>query len=428
MSRASDNPDNPANPANPANPDDSGAIVRISDGEAAHMDETHFSCGSLLVYRQLLGNISYHTIHSMCIFVEISGRLGRLLRQVFLQLKSYELDPSLQIQKTWLPIPLLGITAMAAVIIKIADYRHLKKTKKELVAVAYLNAILSSSSGLFVLDFLSKNGNIGELPIGWFLFLMSMSMLFAAIFFLKLVQPDSSEQLIFSKETAAHLERSVILNAATKVRWINAFSACPSAATSFSLLFEGIVREVLNGTQPLFGWLKALIGLPVCVAAVIGYQQTTHPKRYNNFVALMNALERAAYTYITMSAIFFVYGVYECDSRVFCFDTPSRIFLTIACLTFTLSCGAFAGMTTLVRFSESYKETLALIGKIERTPGTMRDAKNTIITQVSQTTSTCAERVSNCFQFFVAKVSECRNPPASSSSSESLSRRLLSDP
>lgn len=364
------------------------------DGEIPHaidVDGHVHSAGSVVVYRELL----FHLTDGLKIFFKTTPLIGELLHGIFERLKAYDRSPSESAQETWIGFCVMGIAAALTLSVKILNYRHAQKNPGHyLAAEDYLYSLFSCSFFYYGFDLLSGVVDISAMPISLFMLSNFIGLPMVGALFFKFASPDSSDRLICP--WAESFRPPVLSSTSVAERCLNGVKSAKDAAVSVAAFLWVVNREFHGKTVPLNFWQIEFIFLFLLVAIKIGYEMTRHPKFFQAFMASLKLFEDGALTYATLSGLFFMIAVYQCDDHSFCLDTLSRQFLTQTAFFIALAFGLFSAAMTEVRFQEHHDSTKKIITA-------MTDASETLSTYKK----TVTDGLSNCVHFFREKISRC---------------------
>lgn len=346
-----------------------GVVVAIPPADAISSFQSTSS--------SLILNAIDHFLSTFRIFLVTTALAGRWLHQLFLQLEYYNAAPSKEAQQTWLAVFIMSVTATASVGLEFLNYWYAKKNpRKYLAAQDYVFEAFSSSMVLLFLDVMSSSGQIGVLPMPWFVAITAVGVPVVTRLLYELTLPDSSDQFIFSSAQFSAFNPSRYLDARKFERVLNFIPAIvtyagPSAATLFS-----VIDREMNGekTVPLQGWEKGSISFYLLFAAFMGFELTHYPKLFQLFVAFSKLIKEGALSYLTLSALFFTYVVYHCTNRTFCADSHTREALTGVSFFIASGMGIYSAARTRFRFEENHASNLRIMAMIDSIPDKSRVA------------------------------------------------------
>ena len=363
-----------------------------------------------LTCRQLSTRAGITVAHQSIDFLKITlvttALMARWLHQLFLELNRYDLEPAKEVQQTWLGLPIVGIAVLLSVTAKILNY-----TLGEKKYVDYLHALFSSSLIYYGLDVISNEGTIGSMPLGWFVATSAIFLPLTIAFFFKWTMPDSDHELICSLTDLNELNPPRYPLASLNERRINMITALKYGVPSITTLSWSINREMHGGTVGLPTWQKVFIAMYALIAAKIGFELTEHPKFFQGFVALSKALKYGSLSYASMSGIFYMMIIYQCDNRKFCINDNAQTILTWSCFIIALTIALYAAASARFQFEKNHQVNENLIASI-------KEKKTTAVEGCGAMFQKAGSGLSNCFHFFKQKVSDCCHRDASARSSE----------
>lgn len=353
---------------------------------------TSAPAGSRMVYRDLLLPVGYHFVESLKIFLKTTALIAELLRNIFVRLDQYHRAPSKAAQNSWLGFPILGSAALLGVGAEILNCRYAKKNKGQyLAAQDYLYSLFSCVFFYYGFDLLSTDAN--KIPLSVFSIVSAMGLVMVGALFFKYASVDSSSHITCPWST---LFRPVTYVTATVTeRAFNAAKSMKDTALTIVTLMSVINRELHGKTVSMPTWQLELIPLFLIAAAKIGYMMTDHPKFFQGFTACLKLLEDGALSYATLSGIFFMLGVYQCDGKTFCLNEASRLLLTHVAFLISFATGLYSAATTAVRFEERHQSNEKMINTILALPETIREKKTIVCDAAARFFSNAKKKVSD---------------------------------
>lgn len=377
---------------------DGSAVVSISETNDLQ------TSGSLRVYRDkflnCFGISAYHTIDFLRIFFVTTALMSEWLRQLFEILAKYDRAPSEEIQKTWLGFCILGAAILLSITVKTANH-FLSHDTYFAAQDKYLFPIFSSSYIFFILQLFINENNLKNMSLIWFAVISAIGVLGATAFSLKLATPHSSDRFLVRLQDLEQLNVSRFPEASNEERIINGLSTLKTTACSFATLACTIGREVQGKTEPLPGWINALLALFMPIAGKIGFELTHHPKFYHGYFGSIKCIEDAALTYQTLSGIFALIIAYTCSDRTVCLDNASREVLSCLCFFISLSIGLYSVATTRIDFHHKHQSIEEFIDTRNRVVASTRMGCSTAFSRAKESASAyCSFLASKISSFF----------------------------
>ena len=299
-------------------------------------------------------------------YLVLQALFSDFLHTLFRVMDEYEEGPSYQTQATWIPLTIIGVSALWTTAAGYLNASYAKKNNDaHFGAEEYMATALSPPFSFFIWRLISGTDNM---PLGWFIGTSAVCWLLSLPLLLKWSPPESSNKVtyIWDDRSVAQLNLPVYSEVSVAERRLNmGLRVGKSTVYAIAALMATLRRESSGKTEELtLPYYEALGVFFMASAWFVGKEVARHPNFAFVYLALLKGLEHFALTLNALSGLLFTVVVYfACGGKNYCASPTAEFWLTQASILPATLCATYTAITCAADAKDRHESNLLLLEK-----------------------------------------------------------------